>query len=202
MMIKIDCKKIKGFSIGEVTLSVFILGVTMLTILTLYADGLKSFQDERDSVIASMLAQEGVEITRNVRDNNWARRDAVNDTDPDVFDRFDVSSGGAENDCRVSYDLYTINVDNEIDYNDPAISCNGSSYVLNIDGNSFYTHRAGSPTKFRRRIVLNYLDSENLIVTSLVSWGNIDPPDSISGCTVEDKCVFSQSTLTEWGTGT
>lgn len=201
-MIKIDCKKTKGFSIGEVTLSVFILGVTMLTILTLYADGLRNFQDERDSVIASMLAQEGIEIARNVRDNNWARREGVNnDNGIGTFDKFDVSSGGAENDCRVSYDLYTINA-NEIDYNDPAISCNGSSYVLNIDGNDFYTHRAGSDTKFRRRMVLNYLDSENLIVTSLVSWGNIDPPDSISDCTVEDKCVFSQTTLTEWGTGT
>ncbi|HBI17470.1 MAG: hypothetical protein UR60_C0038G0005 [Candidatus Moranbacteria bacterium GW2011_GWF2_34_56] len=202
-MIKFDYKKNKGFSIGEVILSVFILGVTMLTILSLYSQGLRSFQDERDSVIAAMLAQEGVELARNIRDNNWAKRDAVDDTDPGAFDLFDVSSGGAENDCRVSYDSYTINADNEIEYDNPAISCDvaSSDYVLNISGN-FYTHRSGTPTKFRRKLVLDYLDIENLIVKSFVSWDNANPPDNISECTVESKCVFSQTTLTEWGTGT
>lgn len=192
----------KGFSIGEAMLSVFIMGVTLLAIFTLYSNGLKDFQDERDSVIASMLAQEGAELARNVRDNNWARRDGVNSTTPETFDLFDVASDNEEDDCRVSYDSYSINSDNEIEYDDPAISCNGANLALNVDGNGFYTHSNGTATKFRRRIILDYSDGENLIVTSLVSWDADDPPILVSDCTVENKCVFSMTTLTEWGTGT
>lgn len=197
----------RGFSIGEAILSVFILGITMLTILSLYSQGLHEFQDERDSIIASMLAQEGVEIARNIRDNNWAKRDGITEITPRAFDLFDtdISTNSTKNDCIVSYKPYSVNGDGEIIYSNPAIDCNESNYVLNINPNGFYTHESGSDTKFRRRLLLDYRHSEKrMIVTSLVSWDNSDPPTTnlTINCVVGKKCVFSQTTLTEWGTGT
>lgn len=195
-------KKNNGFSIGETILSVFILGVTMLTILSLYSQGLRDFQDERDSVIASVLAQEGVELARNIRDNNWAKRDGVTETTPVTFDLFDidVSTDSTEDDCVVSHDTYQL-VSEEIIYN-TGIACDQSNFVLNVSGN-FYTHGGGTATKFRRRLLLNYDSSEKkMILKSLVSWDNNNPPDNTSGCTVANKCVFSETTLTQWGTGT
>lgn len=185
----------RGFSIGEVMLSVFILGVTMVAILGLYSSGLREFQDERDSVIASMLAQEGVELVRNIRDNNWAKRTCAvesncegEDTFPETFANF--PSSDAHN-CRIDKDFEDL------------IECNGSSYALNIDGSGFYVHSVGTSTKFRRTMDLNYdEDTGDLIVTSFVSWNNSNPATIINDCTVNSKCVFSQATLTNWGTGT
>ncbi len=189
----------KGFSIGEVILSVFILGVTMVTILALYSNGIRYFQDERDSVIASMLSQEGVELARNIRDNNWARRAGITATTPKAFDSFDVSSGSTEDDCRVDFASGSLS-GGEVIYS-TGVKCVGASYGLNTDGLGFYTHGSGTGTKFRRRMVLDYSDNKNLIVTSLVSWNTNNPPDIVSSCTIASKCVFSQTTLTNWGTG-
>lgn len=182
----------RAFSIGEVMLSVFILGVTMLTILSLYASGLRDFQDERDTVIASVLAQEGVELARNIRDNNWAQRECAKKSDcvasggnfPDTFANFKSTN---DNDCRV--DINSVNV----------TSC-GTSKVLNVAG-GYYVHSAGTATKFRRTIDLKYA-GDDLIVTSFVSWDGSDPDTATGTCNVTNKCVFSQTTLTDWGTGT
>ncbi|MDX9913148.1 MAG: hypothetical protein RBS77_01040 [Candidatus Moranbacteria bacterium] len=199
-MFKLRNKNKKGFSIGEVILSTFVLGVTMVSVLSLYNQGLKSFQDERDSIIASMLAQEGVELARNVRDNNWARRSGVDDTDPATFASFGVSAGNTENDCRISYNSYVMNGE-EIDYGS-GILCAGASYALYVNAAGFYTHNStgATATKFRRAITLDYSNSDDIVVTSFVSWDNGNP--DTSNCTTANKCVFSQSTLTNWGTGT
>lgn len=202
-MNKLNNKNKKGFSIGEVILSAFILGVTMVSILALYNQGLKSFQDERDSVIASMLAQEGVELARNVRDNNWARRDGTTDTDPATFSNFDITASNTpQNDCRIDYNSYTV-VSDEIIYN-PGVTCTGASYVLYTNNTTgFYSHDSagGTATKFRRTLTLDYNDTDKtMVVTSFVSWNGANP--NINNCTNQNKCVLSQSTLTNWGTGT
>lgn len=192
-ILKIKLLNKKAFSIGEVMLSVFILGVTMVTILSLYSTGLKSFMDERDSVMAAMLAQEGVELARNIRDNNWADRTSVTDTDPKTFENFNGYLAKADSlNCRVDINSTSIN----------GGDCGNVSKqlnIVNIAGAGYYMHDNGTSTKFRRTISLNY-DNNNLIVTSFVSWDGNNP--DTADCKVENKCVFSESTLTDWGTGT
>ncbi|MFA6183795.1 MAG: hypothetical protein WC682_01695 [Parcubacteria group bacterium] len=198
MNIEINNKKIivhnltrRGFSIGEVMLSVFILGVAMVTILSLYSNSLRYLFDERDSVIASMLAQEGVELARNIRDNNWADRSSVTDVTPMAFDNFGSSPS---NNCNV-------------DINSTSISCGVADKKLYINGSNFYVHSGGTLTKFSRRMTLDFnntdaSDSSSVTVTSLVTWNYSGPPGSKNDCTIENKCVFSESILTDWGSGT
>ena len=181
---------VRAFSIGEVILSVFILGVTMITILSLYSKGLREFQDERDSVVASLLAQEGVELARNIRDNNWADRTCALCTSPNTFDNFPASD---EPSAR-------------LDTNDASISSNSDFTLRYVSG--FYLHDAGGAgVKFRRRITLVYdggnaSGADDVIITSFVSWNNSNPPTDIGSCKTANKCSFSQETLTDWGTGT
>ena len=177
-------KKIRGFSMGEVVLSVFILGVVMLPILTLFVNGTRNFQDERDSVIAAMLAQEGIELVRNMRDNNWADRSSNSLDEPFTFD--DIDSGS---NCKVDYD------------DTGEISCLESApSVLSLDSDGFYAHDAGGKaTKFKRGIKITKIDNNNYELESRVLWGAGAVP---TNCTVENKCVFSKIVLTSWGTGT
>jgi Tfp pilus assembly protein PilV len=178
----------QAFSIGEVILSVFVLGVTAVSILALYAQGLRDFQNERDSIIAAMLAQEGVELVRSIRDNNWADRDGATDVTPVYYNDLSVAS---DNRCRIDIDSGN------------ATSCNNGVNHKNLYLNSgFYTHNnAGTGTKFRRRIVFQWV-GPGVAVTSLVSWSGADPSPNVTMCRITNKCVFSQIILRDWGTGT
>jgi Tfp pilus assembly protein PilV len=164
-----------GFSIGEVMLSVFILGTVLTVIMNMYVTGLNELMDERDSIIASLLAQEGVELVRNIRDNNWVNGDEsfLGDIEED-------------DDCR-------------IDYNDAntSVACDVGSYVLS-DNSFTYDHDSGTPTEFARRIIIADTGSEREIL-SLATWNNTSPPVDKDSCTVSSKCVFSESILTKWG---
>ena len=79
-------KERKGFSIGEVMLSVFILGTTLITITSLFSKSAAEMTDNRDSVIAAMLAQEGIELARNNRDTNWTKGESEDNTFDDIVD--------------------------------------------------------------------------------------------------------------------
>jgi len=191
----LEIKKIKskksGFSIGEVILSVFILGVVMVVIMSVLSVSMREMMDERDNTIAIMLAQEGVELARNIRDKNWSDRVGLGDTDPKVFDNFKNSDN---NSCRIDYLSSDLN------------TCNGGlTFKLYVSG-GFYSHTAGTDTKFRRRILLDYdgsnsNNSTEATITSLVSWNSASVPDNKASCTVQNKCVFSESKITDWGTG-
>jgi Tfp pilus assembly protein PilV len=188
LIIKKINNKEKGFSLGEVLLSVFILGVVMVTIMMVFSNSLRELMDERDNIIAIMLAQEGVELARNIRDNNWADRSGPGDTAPADFDNFHNTDNDS---CRVDIDATNIT------------SCGNSTNhkQLYLNGNNFYIHDgSGTATEFKRQINLDY-DGDNLIVTSYVTWNNASLPTSKINCTVSSKCVFSETTLSKWGTG-
>lgn len=60
----------KGYTLIEVILVIAITGITFTTLYSLYASTVKRDVDSRYEIIASNLAQEGIEIVRNVRDQN------------------------------------------------------------------------------------------------------------------------------------
>jgi Tfp pilus assembly protein PilV len=63
-------KKTKGFSIGEVMVAVFIMLVGIVGAIMLTARSIQDLGDSRESIVATLLAQEGTELVRNLRDNN------------------------------------------------------------------------------------------------------------------------------------
>ena len=65
-------KKMPGFSIPEVALSVFVLSVGIMSIIALMSSSLRYSLQTNDVIIATDLAQEGIELVRNVRDNDFA----------------------------------------------------------------------------------------------------------------------------------
>jgi Tfp pilus assembly protein PilV len=171
----------KGFSLGEIMLSIFVLSIGLVGTIGLIANNIKNASDTRDSIIASELVQEGVELVRNIRDNNWI---AGRTTFDGVF-----LPAGAVNNCRV-------------DKNSTQVAC-GLSYVLNTDGSGYYVHSAGSSTKFQRKIFF-FVNGSNRDVLSYVIWGTAFPTDPANssdtgGCTISSKCAYTKLTLSEWG---
>lgn len=180
----------KGFSIGEVVISAFIVVVALVAMVNLIANSLKHSMDSRDHIIASQLAQEGVELVRNLRDNNWV------EPPPAVHDSFDGNEFRATSasDCRIDKDSNNIK------------SCApGANHKKLYYENGFYVHNSAPPaegTKFQRKIELSYntgfaATANDLTVTSIVIWGSSFP--ALADCNASNKCVYTQSVLTRWG---
>ena len=60
-----------GFSIIEVMISIFIFSMGMASIFMLISSSININATNKDSIIASNLAREGIEIIRNIRDYNY-----------------------------------------------------------------------------------------------------------------------------------
>ena len=152
-MINSKTKFRKGFTLLEVILAIFVLTVATAGSSILVRQTISSIFIIQSKLTASYLAQEGIEITRNIRDSNWLeqRTETVSWDDGLGEDQWEAA------------------------YNDDELQENSNSF-LNIS-NGFYSYSVGNPTIFKRKITIS--DKENLdgdekidrlMVSVEVSW--------------------------------
>lgn len=191
-------RRLKGFSIGEVLLAAFVLTSGLLATSALMSTSLRNSFETRDAIIATQLSQEGIELVRNVRDNDFLV------SGHDGFNAFNNS----EKHCRVSYNdtIGTFDCRNN-GLGRP--STHQDLYTLRYVSN-FYRHSDTATEHFSRYIHTEYSGgaSPQATVTSFVYWGGSDPMmfdvstaesagDTLD-CTVKKKCVYTEVVLTSW----
>ncbi len=169
----------KGFSLVETMLASFVVIIGLVTLLQLFAPVLTSAQLSRDQVVAASLAQEGVELVRNQRDNNMLSSQAFNAGLPNGWLCLDITSSTAAG--------------------TPHSVCGGQLYQTPT---GWYVHSAGgnTVTNFARRIYVLTMGQE-MAVISYVKWGDGSIPSSPTSsalCTLENKCSFAWAILTDW----
>lgn len=143
-------KQEKGFTFLEFLIVVFVItvglgGVFALVPVSIYQTG---YSNSR--LTAIYLAQEGMEIVKNIRDQNL-----INSA-PDPWTGLTVGANYAS-------------------YSDVALmSCGGSCPPLRRNASGFYNYTSGETTNFKRTInVSNFTDSgggECLKISSVVEW--------------------------------
>lgn len=168
----------KGFSIGEVILSVFIVATVLVIIVSVMSTTLRTFFEDRDIVIATNLSQEGVELVRNIRDNDFV---SGNDFGEGLGD-----TPGPKN--------YIIEREKDL----REVSDSGNEYLYFSDNEGYSHSRGGDQTKFSRRIIIEGEDDERIVVSVVIWDRDIDFPD-IDECVVTNNCVMAKSILTNWG---
>jgi hypothetical protein len=200
----------KGFSIGEVLVAMFILLVGIVDAVFLTVRSVDDLGNSRDVVVATLLAQEGVELVRNVRDNNvtedcsGVRCTAFNSRVGYAFPSGVASSAW----CTAGYTLSGAN----------ALRCTGSSdgaLYLN-ESSGFYTHDTGinlvNIKGLKRKIHINYgyiggtgdPSDQYADVTSVVVFGDGEFPSAgdvaniESTCLKSNNCAYAQTRLTSW----
>ncbi len=123
-----------GFTLLEVIVAIFVVSVGIGGVLAFLQQTVFSFSIPSNQLVASYLAQEGVEIVRNIRDTNYVRIARGGGGN------WDDGLGGCPGD------------EYQGDYLDATLQCfNGGS--LNRSGNS-YVHGSGTPTLFARKITV------------------------------------------------
>jgi prepilin-type N-terminal cleavage/methylation domain-containing protein len=61
----------KGFTLIEILISIFIITIGVVGVFSTIVKYSQMTQEEKDHFEASYLAQEGIEIVKNIRDTNW-----------------------------------------------------------------------------------------------------------------------------------
>jgi type II secretory pathway pseudopilin PulG len=136
-----------GFTLLETTIAIAILTSSILMVYTAIVRVISYSYNNQNQLIASYLAQEGIEVVRNIRDTNWIEGAAT------------WKEGLEAGTYRVQYDSSSL-LSNQV-------------IPLNIDASGFYSYETGDNSSFTRTIVIskpNSTDEDILRIVSEVSW--------------------------------
>ena len=143
--------KNKGFSLIEVVTAIFILTVGVGGAFSLIYQTLSAVYIVRSGLTASFLAQEGVEIIKNLRDNAWLESRAATSTSWLA----NLSEAGG---------------DYEVDYTTDYLSRSNNSTYMKIDSNGFMNYSSGDNTNFIRSVALTNVSTTTVKVVVTVEW--------------------------------
>jgi prepilin-type N-terminal cleavage/methylation domain-containing protein len=213
---RLNYKKEKGFTLIEIVISILILSVGIIGIFNAFSMVVILTSDVSNQLTGTYLAQEGMEIVRNIRDTNWLNMDARYSFGEDYnyswLKNIDLCANGCEADYTTNTDGYSV-----------MLPWSGDGNYLNIDSsidtNGFYSYKTGSRTKFKRKIIIKCLPDYNcndpinnyiMKVVVQVSWDKkatiLNPETILAGASdLTDtsqcnpaNCITIEETLYNW----
>ncbi len=186
----------KGFSLGEVLLSAFLLSVGIMATVLLIGKSITYSVSAREATTAAGLAEEGVELVRYFRNNDFlvSGHDGFNIFQNTTQPRF----------CAIDYRTTSFQCTNAYS----SIAGNLSNYYLQYDTtNKFFAKLSSARQKYLRVITVNYSSSQDRsVVRSIVYWGTSSTPSVFltsqgapsTNCNLRNKCVYTETILTSW----
>lgn len=146
-------KKNRGFTLMEALATIFLITVGVLGAMILVNQTTTFNQVTSSRLVAAYLAQEGIEIVRNIRDTNFLKiRKGVEGAN------WDNGLTGCQTGC-------------EADYNDSVLILNDRYLKIGTGFyNYFYNYKSGSDTPFKRKIIITPEGINILKVSVEVSW--------------------------------
>jgi prepilin-type N-terminal cleavage/methylation domain-containing protein len=142
-----------GFTLVEVMIALFVLAVGTISMINILSQVIGTTKDTQDRVVAANLAQEGIELVRAIRADNWINGQP-----------YDTGLGDGSG-C--------------VDYDDPVVVYGCGDDALYQDPTSgIYSHTDDGVddirTKFGRTITITGSADEDgapfLLVTATASW--------------------------------
>jgi type II secretory pathway pseudopilin PulG len=153
---KIKIKKKSAFSIIEIMAVVFIVTIGMIGMMNLIGQSIRVQRLNEHTLIAYQLAQEGIELVRVIRDDNWLteENDFINAVNPGTY-------------CL---DFLNINLEGP----------NSSPCLLYLNVNNFYVHQSSGNTEtpYSRLITIEEYEGETennvaVNVTVKITWEDV-----------------------------
>jgi prepilin-type N-terminal cleavage/methylation domain-containing protein len=150
----------KGFTLLEIIVSLFIVTVGMGGVFIVIQRSFTIMSISGSRLVAANLAQEGIEVIRNIRDTNWLEGGSV------AWDE-----GFAENNYQVQYDDNKSKLPVAICSPNPCDNYDDTGFkFLKIDANGFYNYDTGDATKFKRRVTISDKTADSMKITVDVIW--------------------------------
>lgn len=162
----------KGFSLVETLVAITLLAVALVGPFIAVRNALTGSYIARDQLIASMLAQEGMEYLRSIRDNNYlaspqrdwldgfsaAARDACFGASPSGVCTVDPTRGDFHGDSSGMQEYASVS----------------AAPVLKLSSTNLYNQQPATATnvdtQFKRTVVMQSLSATEVRITITVSW--------------------------------
>ncbi len=165
-------KNNKGFAIMEVLVALFLITSGIIGSYILISSTISSTNYASDRFTANYLAQEGIELVRNIRDTNWLEPYSE---PPVPYDRGLIGGcsgscdGASGQGCITDYfNSWFYDVDLSDGLNPHAGPYNNQ--YLKYDPIWLYNYTDGSNTKFKRQININWINAYSFEVCVWVGW--------------------------------
>jgi len=151
-------KKQKAFTLVEVLIAISILVVGILSGFILIAKVLYNTAVIQDRLTASFLAQEGIELVRQVRDSNFLK--IMNGESVEWKDRLADGSYTIESKVESGQSVTLVS-------KDPGKSPN---FLYDEDDTRIYNYATGEETTFNREIIITTINDHAIRVQSIMKW--------------------------------
>ncbi len=149
-----------GFSLIEVIVAIFLISVGLVVVVSLINRTIYYTQSVSSRLAAVYLAQEGMEIVKNIRDSNFLNEVA--------WTSGLILGGSATTSSEFDYLSWSI----------PDDDCSGKS-SLKPDGNGIYVCSSDSDAKFQREVTITPDGNNILDVLVNVSWEDKGKPYNV-----------------------
>ena len=155
----------KGFTVVELIITIAILSFGIIGIYNFLEPAIISNANSSNRLISVYLAQEGLEIIKNIRDNNIIAESAWSQG-------FSICATG----CQLDYKTGTA-TETPLNQLQPY-----QNIFLNINSDGFYSYDSGNNTIFKRKVVIiePTASSDILKVDVLVTWNHNGLPFNFS----------------------
>jgi prepilin-type N-terminal cleavage/methylation domain-containing protein len=155
--------KKNGFTIIETIAAIFMISVGMAAVFSLVIQSTSYVDLAAARLTAIYLAQEGIEVARNIRDSN-------------ILEMGRTGIGDWDDNFSLSADYYNF------DYRSQAIpdetNCSGKNY-LQVSG-GFYACSSNTNSRFQRKIRLNQVSPDKIEAVVNVYWTDKGKTNGVS----------------------
>lgn len=135
----------RGFTLIETLVALVLITVAMGPVFILATSSVNTASRIEHNLIAANLAQEGIEVIKNIRDTNWLNGSAFDNNLPAGIWRLEWNTTGG------------------------GLMAIGLNPVLKKN-NGLYNYSSGTDTVFQRTVTISKPNSGELILTSSVTW--------------------------------
>lgn len=172
-----------GFTIVELIIAIFILGFAVVGVYNAFSVAVVLTTGVSDRFTAAYLAQEGIEIVRNVRDNNWLNNRSW---------MTGLYGGGV--DCTLGCEVDYTTMGTAIS---PLTMWAGSGRYLYLKTAGFYSYDITNATltKFRRKVTITSKPLGVINVSVKVFWTE---KANILNTTIEERNIEVEEDLYNW----
>ncbi len=144
-----------GFTLVEALVSLLILSIALTAVFHILTVSIGDAELIKNNFIASGLVQEGMEVTRNIRDHDWYAGSPFGTSIPDGIYR--------------------------VQWNSQALLALGSNPPLKKDsGNGLINYDTGNDTVFKRTVTISTVSGVEKRVVVSVTWDERGRPRSVS----------------------